>query len=313
MAAAFARNYLKVGQFIDPRKFSLVNNRINQFCLNKGFQQASIQHLFDEMVACDDPQNMRTFKALGTCWPLIQTGQMGLEDVIMDEQQKGNPAKGFYCQTTSYRFESNPVEGRHMIAFPLFEVEHLGGYKELHNFQRDLLIDLGYEPESDGEFPRADYADLLKEFGVDKLENEHEAKLGEKYPIFSIDNFPTEETYWNMKLSDKPGYSLKTDVIVGGVETIGSAERSCDIEQMHDEFYNTAGGEYAEVVNEKLGEERMKKRLNKYLHEGPNGMAREFIERSGMGIGMCRLIDDMDKRGLIDRLEQLEKERLAKL
>ena len=290
----FVKKYLKEIQYVDSKKFSLVTNKMRQYCLGLGYQEAYVQNRFDLMSQCDDPKNLQSFTAFGDVWGLPQTGQMALEDEILSKPD----APGYFSQTTSYRMEPNPVEGRHMFAFPMFEVEHHGGYDELHKFQTGMLKHLGYDVDSKGQFSHGDYEKLAKEFGVEDLENKHEAELGKDNPVYFIDNFPTRHTYWNMKRNNaNPGHSFKTDVIVGGAETIGSAERSCDVNEMHDEFFKTADGEYSETLMNKFGEDRVKFALDKYL-------SHTFIPRSGMGIGICRLIDDMDKRGMIDELEK---------
>ena len=38
---------------------------------------------------------------------------------------------GFFCVSTSYRQEPNPVAGRHEVIFPMFEFEMHGGVDEL--------------------------------------------------------------------------------------------------------------------------------------------------------------------------------------
>ena len=38
---------------------------------------------------------------------------------------------GYFCLTTSYRMEPNPVPGRHDVIFPMFEFEFKGNMQEL--------------------------------------------------------------------------------------------------------------------------------------------------------------------------------------
>ena len=42
--------------------------------------------------------------------------------------------------------------------------------------------------------------------------------------------------FWNMSRYEDGIHPKKIDVILGGMETIGSAERSCDVEMMRDTF-----------------------------------------------------------------------------
>lgn len=68
-----------------------------------------------------------------------------------------------------------------------------------------------------------------------------------------------------------------------GNETIGSAERSSDVEQMRHEFYTISGGKYAEKLFDLFGKERVEKELNEFLELS-------FFPRYGGGIGLTRLI-----------------------
>ena len=87
--------------------------------------------------------------------------------------------------------------------------------------------------------------------------------------------------FWNMK---KEGdYANKCDVIIGGMETIGSAERSADIVEMREQFHTISDGEYASLLYELFGEKRVEKELEEFL-------SYDFFPRYGGGIGMTRLI-----------------------
>ena len=53
----------------------------------------------------------------------------------------------------------------------------------------------------------------------------------------TITEFPEMTSpFWNMSRNDDGDSSKKIDVILGGMETIGSAERSTDVDQMRDTF-----------------------------------------------------------------------------
>ena len=67
------------------------------------------------------------------------------------------------------------------------------------------------------------------------------------------------------------------------METIGSAERSTDKEQMRDTFYTISDGGYAQLIIDKFGKERVEKELEEFL-------SFDFFPRSGGGIGMQRLM-----------------------
>ena len=98
-----------------------------------------------------------------------------------------------------------------------------------------------------------------------------------------ITEFPEwTSPFWNMSRNDD-GTSRKIDVILGGMETIGSAERSTDKEQMRDTFYTISNGEYAQLIIDKFGRSRVEKELEDFL-------SFDFFPRSGGGIGVTRLI-----------------------
>lgn len=84
-----------------------------------------------------------------------------------------------------------------------------------------------------------------------------------------------------MKHSGENIYS-KIDVILYGQETIGSAERSTDIEEMRYNFYNIENGGYAKKLFELFGKERVESELEEFL-------SFDFFPRFGGGIGMTRL------------------------
>jgi aspartyl/asparaginyl-tRNA synthetase len=87
----------------------------------------------------------------------------------------------------------------------------------------------------------------------------------------------------------------KIDVILSGMETIGSAERSCDVEDMKKRFSTISGGEYAEILYNKFGKDRVDAEMDEFLKH-------TFIVRSGGGIGVTRLINSLLKEGLMYHL-----------
>jgi aspartyl/asparaginyl-tRNA synthetase len=90
----------------------------------------------------------------------------------------------------------------------------------------------------------------------------------------------------------KPDVSKKIDVILCGQETIGSAERSCDKEQMRKNFFTIEDGKYSEKLFELFGEERVINELNEFLEN-------DFFPRVGAGVGITRLIRAMELNNLI--------------
>jgi aspartyl/asparaginyl-tRNA synthetase len=205
--------------------------------------------------------------------------------------------KGVFCVSTSYRQEQNPVEGRHEVIFPMFEFEAPGDFQDLLNMERDLVKHLGFTvPDfvarqfgfgnfiTNGPFPEKTYGMWCQEFDCEELDHEHEQMISDSHPtgVGFITKFPYHTSpFWNMK---KEGdLANKCDVIMGGMETIGSAERSADPEEMEEQFHTISDGEYAELLFKLFGEERVEKELKEFL-------SHKFFPRYGGGIGLTRLI-----------------------
>jgi aspartyl/asparaginyl-tRNA synthetase len=112
------------------------------------------------------------------------------------------------------------------------------------------------------------------------LTHEHEAQM---IGPCMIKNFPTHTSpFWNMK-QNGDGTAAKIDVILGGMETIGSAERSVNKQEMRDTFHTISGGKYASLLNHKFGYDRVEKELKDFL-------SFDFFPRVGGGIGLTRLL-----------------------
>lgn len=276
---------------IDSNHFSKTVNLLRSFFINKGFIEVHTQNRLSILAACEDPFNVADFNYAGNKWPLPQTGQMWLEYELLTKPE----AAGYFCLTTSYRIEPNPVEGRHDIIFPLFEFEMKGDVNDLTTLQRELLQHLGYDLEK---IDSATYQELCEKYGLNydnnqELEHEHEEKMCLERQGMFITEFP-EYTFpfWNMRRKEN-NKSYKVDVILGGMETFGSAERECDTGVMRHAFNTIMDGAYKEKLFELFGEERTMKELDEYLNL-------TFIPRVGCGIGVTRLIKSMIKENLLN-------------
>jgi aspartyl/asparaginyl-tRNA synthetase len=272
---------------INTQEFNEVVEKLRSFFISKKFLEVSTQNRLSILAACEDPFNVGTFNYAGNCWPLPQTGQMWLEYELLKNPE---PA-GYFCLTTSYRMEKNPVENRHDLIFPLFEFEMKGGMDKLVELEKDLLIHLGYDSEM---FIEEKYENIGKLYGVKELVHEHEQKLYEQLtPTFFIKDFPEfTSPFWNMMRDDKNDTAKKVDVIMSGQETIGSAERETSKEVMRERFESIMDGVYKDKIYELFGKERTDKELDDYLDF-------DFFERCGGGIGMTRLIRSMKMEGLL--------------
>ena len=265
---------------ISPEKFSSVTSQLREFFTRKGFLEVHTQNRLSILAACEDPETVATYNYNGEIWPLPQTGQMWLEYELLTKPF----SNGFFCVSTSYRQEPNPIPGRHETIFPMFEFEAPGHIEDLKDMEIELLKFLGFnEPIA------CDYEDWCAKFEVEdgELKAEHENKMGEEYGACLIENFPNHTSpFWNMKQNDEGTHAKKIDVILGGMETIGSAERSTDPDQMMRMFHEISDGGYAQLLFDKFGKDRVEKELDEFLKHN-------FIARYGGGIGITRLISAM--------------------
>lgn len=249
--------------------------KMREFFLSKNFYEVPTQSRLSILAACENPHSIATFNYNGEIWPLPQTGQMWLEHELLKNPQWD----GCFCISTSYRQEKNPIPGRHELIFPMFEFESKGGMKELLKLESELLEHLGFDSPVE-----VNYDDVCQEYGgVEILEDEHESRMWkEKGSVISLQNFPLRTNpFWNMKHNEDNIFN-KVDVILYGQETIGSAERSCDVEEMKHNFYTIENGKYAAKLFELFGKERVESELELFL-------SYNFFPRFGGGIGLTRM------------------------
>ena len=253
----------------------------------KGFVEVPTQSRQSILAACEDPATIAQYVFSGTNWPLPQTGQMWLEYELL----KNPTIKGVFCVSTSYRNEPNPVEGRHQKIFPMFEFESHGGINDLMSMETELLQFLGFGSE----YHKIKY-DLASElYGVDELEYDEEAKLCEDFGTCTmLTHFPQRtHPFWNMKQNeDDKNLFNKVDIIMHGQETIGSAERAVNVDEMREQFHTISNGEYAGLLYNHFSKERVEAELEEYLKH-------DFFPRFGGGIGVTRMVRAMEMSGLL--------------
>jgi aspartyl/asparaginyl-tRNA synthetase len=267
----------------DSLAFSEVVNKARQFCLDRGMYEVHTQDRLSILAACEDPDTVATYNYMGEVWPLPQTGQMWLEHELLTQPD----LPGVFCVSTSYRNEPNPVPGRHKLIFPMFEFELPGGIEVLQQFETELLEYLGFGKD----FVYKTYDELKDHYKTKELTHAHEGRMETDFgPVVFCRDFPVYTSpFWNMKKKGEE-HAHKIDVIIHGHETIGSAERSVDAEQMKHEFYTISEGKYAQKLFDLFGKDRVEKELHEFLDL-------DFFPRCGGGIGVTRLIDAMKKGG----------------
>ena len=268
-------------QLIEPKKFTKAADLLRSFFLNRGFEEVHTQNRLSILAACEDPENVATYNYEGQIWPLPQTGQMWLEYELLTRPS----SKGFFCISTSYRQEPNAIPGRHDTIFPMFEFEMPGDFEDLKVMERQLCGYMGFD-----DLTEKTYDEWQKNYSLpsDKeLTADHELAMYYEYKSCMITDFPEiTSPFWNMSRNED-GTSKKIDVILGGMETIGSAERSTDVKQMRDTFHTISNGEYAGLINKLFGKDRVEAELEKFLEF-------DFFPRVGGGIGMTRMISALD-------------------
>jgi len=270
-------------QLINPSKFTDTVGLLRSFFLDKGFLEVHTQNRLSILAACEDPFNVATYNYAGQVWPLPQTGQMWLEHELLSQPS----AKGFFCVSTSYRQEPNAIPGRHDIIFPMFEFEMPGNVDDLKAMEYELCEYLGF-----GNITEKTYAEWQQHFGLGadvEMEAQQELDMEKEFGQTLITNFPElTSPFWNMARNDDGNTAKKMDVILGGMETIGSAERSCDVDMMRDTFHSITGGAYSELLFKLFGKERVEAELEKFLEF-------DFFQRVGGGIGITRMIPALEK------------------
>jgi len=274
------------------KDFDAAVKKLRSFFTGKGFIEVHTQNRLSILAACEDPTTMATYNYAGNVWPLPQTGQMWLENYLLQNPEE----KGFFCLSTSYRNEPNPVPGRHDLIFPMFEFESKGDMNDMIQLEKELLEHLGFSKDMypDNLYPEGDYNDVAKKYEVDILEHEHETQLEKDHgPVYFLKNFPERTSpFWNMGRNDDGETAKKVDVIIHGIETIGSAQRSCNKEMMRKQFNEISNGEYANMLFSQFSKERVLGEMNDFL-------SKEFFLRYGGGIGMTRMIRAMKMSNLI--------------
>lgn len=272
---------------VSPREFSFVVNKLRTFFLEQGFLEVHTQNRISIMAACENPHSIASYTFANQLLPLPQTGQMWLEYELLRAPEE----KGFFCVSTSYRDEVDPIPGRHDRIFPMFEFELKGGIDVLEQLEKDLVAYLGFKTPAVG-----NYEDVCKQYGISIIEAVDELNIQkDSGDVFFLRFFPERTNpFWNMKRNElNKELSNKIDVLLHGIETIGSAERSCNADEQRAAFYTIEDGKYAKKIFELFGQDKVEEELNDFL-------AQDFFPRSGGGIGITRMIRAMKLEGLMD-------------
>lgn len=278
---------------INTKDYDYLVNKLREFFKSKNFVEISRQNRLSILATYKDQFYVGSFNYTNATWPLAQTGQMWLEYEIL----KNPEIEGFFCLTTSYRLEKNPLDGIDDIIFRLFEFETHGNVYDLVKLERELLKFLGYKKE---DIKMATYEEMQEKYEVEELEHKDEEKMETDIgKAVLLHDFP-EHTYpfWNMKRDLRTNTVRKIDVILTGEKTICSGEREDNKYMIKRNFETIMDGKYKEKLYELFGEERTNKELEDYLNLN-------FFDRIGGGINIDRLIRSMKKENLINILNHI--------
>ena len=169
----------------------------------------------------------------------------------------------------------------------MFEFEMPGDIDDLKKMEYELCQHLGFKMPTE-----KTYAEWQKHYGLAEdyeMTADEETKMHEEFGTTMITDFPElTSPFWNMSRNADGKTAKKIDVILGGMETIGSAERSCDVDMMRDTFHSITDGAYSKLLYELFSKERVEAELEKFLEF-------DFFPRVGGGIGMTRMISALEK------------------
>lgn len=273
-------NSLPIASYNTLKNYHETTQKLRGFFLDRGFLEVDTQSRRSILAACEDPSTISTYVFAGTKWPLPQTGQMWLEHDLL----KNPDVPGLFCHTTSYRDEPNPNPERHLNMFPMFEFETHGDMKALQNLLEDLCEYMGFGTKD--QFREGDYNFVADYYSTTDIKAEQEMNVWKDFSkVFFLKNFPWHtHPFFNMKKDGE--VAKKIDTLLYGMETIGSAERSCNVDEMRELFHSISHGMYAKTLFNHFGKERVLKELDEFL-------TFDFFPRFGAGIGVTRMIRAM--------------------
>jgi len=220
----------------------------------ENFVEMMVPHLTQATGACENFMTVFEVEFFGGKKYLAQTGQLYLE-VMTPFLDK------VWCVGPSFRAEPD-VDDRHLIEFPLVEIEHIGHFPQLLCHVEKTITSMVQEVLAENQeelkflgsniemlegvkppFEKITYTEaveMLAEFGVkwgDDLKSKHEKYLAEKFgkPFF-ITHFPKEIKFFNMKVDEtNPTVVKSADLILPfSGEAVGAAEREYKYEKLRE-------------------------------------------------------------------------------
>lgn len=207
-----------------------------------GYTEVVVPHLTRATGSCENMNTLFEVNYFGRRAFLSQTAQLYLESLIPR-------LKKVWCVGPSFRAETK-VDNRHLVEFPLIELELEGNFKKLLSEIEKLITGMFREVLDDKKislvdrerlrkikkpFKKITYKDAIKKLANfelswgDDLKSKHEGYLVKEFgnqPLF-ITHFPIEIKFFNMRKNEEdPRIVNSADLIFPfSGEAVGAAER----------------------------------------------------------------------------------------
>lgn len=233
----------------DPADFHRFMKHTRQFLEDEGCIEAELSTLLDTYSNCESPDDAMPMRFLDPVsrqyeyFPAPQTLQMRQESLILDPSAG---VDGVFTSGVSYRREQDADFVRRMEMFNLVEFEKRGDFNALVGMLQRFFLSLGYKPE---EVRIVNYDDACKHFGVEEIDDEEERLLGPEFgaKVVQLIRFP-EHTHPFFNMKRQGDVALKMDVIAGGWECVGSAERESDLALVKHHLATSVDGKYLDSL-----------------------------------------------------------------
>lgn len=241
---------------VNSYNYNILMQKLRSFFqIKKGFIEVPAHSRLSILASCNDPKTSTFFAIEGTEYPLPQTGHLWLDYELLKNPQWN----GVFCIGPSYK--DHAIEGKRQQIAPLFEFAAKGTFEELKKIEIELLSFLGFEkPYS------ISHQEVCSLYGIETIEQNNKTMLFHEFgPSISLEQAPSHyNTFWNMKRNTN-NYFNKVDILLFGLETIESAERATNKEEMRNLFYTISSGSYATELCKKFGKDRILSELDDYL------------------------------------------------
>lgn len=264
-------NHSNCSSHINIPRYHQITGLIRDFFQQNGFIDISTPSDWSIIGACYDPKTVALIKSEDCIWPLPQTNQVWLQYELLNSRNLENSsAKGYFFEHTSYN-RGKSLQGKKPPRFlpgietitkdiqmsPILEFETNGTMSDLMNLEMDLICHLGYDKPT-----KLSYEEALeivnKNQETEILDNADEQTLcREQNSVILLYNHPERTNpFWNIKRDENTSHSCKVDVLMYGLKTIISAERSMNPKDIKHFFFTMKDGEYVKSLYNQFGIDR---------------------------------------------------------